>query len=70
MADARRQKIAHYEELLNEGLKGELQEVLDRRDRVYERISHWCALPSLPCRHPSKSRSRELSLAAWSCGTT
>ena len=41
MDAAVQQKIARYEELLNEELKGELQEVLDRRDRVYERISHW-----------------------------
>ncbi|KAL1528570.1 hypothetical protein AB1Y20_009911 [Prymnesium parvum] len=34
-------QITRYEELLNEQLKGELQTVLDERDKIYERIAGW-----------------------------
>ena len=34
-------QIQRYEDLLNEQLKGELQKVLDDRDRIYERIAAW-----------------------------
>ena len=34
-------QIERYEDLLNEQLKGELQKVLDDRDRIYERVAAW-----------------------------
>lgn len=34
-------RITRYEELLNEQLKGELQAVLDERDRIHEQLAAW-----------------------------
>lgn len=36
-------KIASYEAFLNERLKVDLEAVHDERDKLYERISEWCA---------------------------
>ena len=38
-------KVREYETLLEERLKVDLQETLDRRDVLYEKISDLCAAP-------------------------